>query len=194
MATVQHSALTDPNIHEPKGVSTAAAGKVYIANGAGSGTWVYPSGHAYADMYITGSSTSQTLAAASAKAKLNPTGAWTANGNQAVTMDAANGQITVLQAGVYQLDFWIVFETAAIASGAAYNFHYAVNGTAATRKVYVKKTTNNVDTLNVSAVGYATLAANDIVSMYVGGDATSSSTAIIPKEAGFSLLLVDPSA
>jgi len=37
MATVQHSALTDPNIHEPKGVSTAAAGKVYVANGAGSG-------------------------------------------------------------------------------------------------------------------------------------------------------------
>ncbi len=61
-------------------------------------------------MYINGSSTSQTLAAASAKAKLNPTGAWTANGSQAVTIDATNGQITVLQGGVYQLDFWIVFE------------------------------------------------------------------------------------
>jgi hypothetical protein len=58
--------------------------------------------------------------------------------------------------------------------------------------VYVKKTTNNVDTLNVSAVGYATLATNDIVSMHVGGDSTSSSTAITPKEAGFSILLVDP--
>lgn len=193
MATVQHSALTDPNLHEPKGVSTAASGKVYVANGSGSGVWQYPAGHAYGDMYITGASTSQTLAAASAKAKLNPTGVWTANGNQAVTIDAANGQITVLQAGVYQLDFWIVFETAAISSGAAYNFHYAVNGTASTRKVYVKKTTNGVDTLNVSAVGYATLAANDIVSMYVGGDGTSSSTAITPKEAGLSLLLVDPS-
>lgn len=192
MATVQHSALTDPNLHEPKGVSTAAAGKVYVANGSGSGAWQYPAGHAYADMYITGSSTAQTLAASSAKAKLNPTGAWTANGNQAVTMDAANGQITVLQAGVYQLDFWIVFETAAIASGAAYNFHYALNGTPSTRKVYVKKTSNGVDTLNVSAVGYATLAANDIFSMYVGGDGTSSGTAITPKEAGLSLLLVDP--
>lgn len=192
MATVQHSVLTDPNLHEPKGVSTAASGKVYIANGSGSGTWRYPSGHAYGDMYITGASTAQTLAAASAKAKLNPTGVWTANGNQAVTIDATNGQITVLEAGVYQLDFWIVFETAAISSGAAYNFHYAVNGTAATRKVYVKKTTNNVDTLNVSAVGYATLAANDIVSMYVGGDGTSSGTTITPKEAGLSLLLVDP--
>ena len=192
MATVQHSALTDPNLHEPKGVSTAASGKVYQANGAGSGTWVYPAGHAYGDMYITNGSTSQTLSAASALAKLNPTSAWVANGNQAVTMDAANGQITVLQGGVYQLDFWIVFETAAISSGAAYNFHYAINGTSGTRKVYVKKTTNNVDTLNVSAVGYATLAANDVVSMYVGGDGTSSSTAIIPKEAGFSILLVDP--
>jgi len=158
MATVQHSALTDPNIHEPKGVSSAAAGKVYVANGAGSGSWLYPSGHAYADMYITGSSTAQTLSAASAKAKLNPTGAWTANGFQAATIDATNGQITVATGGVYQLDFWMVFETAAVASGAAYNFHYAINGTPGTRKVYVKKTSNGVDTLNVSAIGYATLA------------------------------------
>ena len=193
MATVQHSALTDPNIHEPKGVSTAAAGKVYTADGAGSGSWVFPAGHAYGDMYITNGSVAQTLAAASAKAKLNPTGSWTANGNQAVTIDATNGQITVLQGGVYQLDFWIVFETAAISGGAAYNFHYAINGTSGTRKVYVRKTTNNVDTLNVSAVGYATLAANDVVSMYVGGDGTSSGTTITPKEAGFSILLVDPS-
>lgn len=34
-----HSALTDPNIHEPKGASTAASGQVYQANGSGSGTW-----------------------------------------------------------------------------------------------------------------------------------------------------------
>lgn len=34
-----HSALTDPNLHEPKGVSTANAGQVYVADGAGSGAW-----------------------------------------------------------------------------------------------------------------------------------------------------------
>lgn len=39
MANVQHSAITDPNIHEPKGVTSAAAGTVYVANGSGSGTW-----------------------------------------------------------------------------------------------------------------------------------------------------------
>lgn len=39
MADVQHSAIADPNIHEPKGVASAAAGTVYVANGTGSGTW-----------------------------------------------------------------------------------------------------------------------------------------------------------
>jgi hypothetical protein len=36
----EHVAITDPQIHEPKGISTAAAGTVYKANGSGSGTWV----------------------------------------------------------------------------------------------------------------------------------------------------------
>lgn len=37
---VQHSAITDPNIHEPKGVATAVSGSVYLADGSGSGSWV----------------------------------------------------------------------------------------------------------------------------------------------------------
>jgi hypothetical protein len=39
MANVNHSALTDPYLHEPKGASTASAGEVYVADGAGSGAW-----------------------------------------------------------------------------------------------------------------------------------------------------------
>jgi hypothetical protein len=39
MANIQHSTLTDPNLHEPKGISTAAANTVYMANGSGSGTY-----------------------------------------------------------------------------------------------------------------------------------------------------------
>lgn len=37
-----HSALTDPEIHEPKGASTASINTVYTSNGAGSGSWVAP--------------------------------------------------------------------------------------------------------------------------------------------------------
>lgn len=39
MANIQHSVLTDPNLHEPKGVSTATTGQVYVANGSGTGVW-----------------------------------------------------------------------------------------------------------------------------------------------------------
>lgn len=39
MANVEHSALTGSNLHEPKGVATATADTVYIADGLGSGAW-----------------------------------------------------------------------------------------------------------------------------------------------------------
>lgn len=55
MANIAHGSITDPNLHEPKGATTATAGQVYVANGGGSGTW-------------------QLLAAASMAATGNPLG------------------------------------------------------------------------------------------------------------------------
>lgn len=37
--TVQHSALTGAELHEPKGAASATANTVYVANGSGSGAW-----------------------------------------------------------------------------------------------------------------------------------------------------------
>lgn len=37
-----HSTLTDPELHEPKGVAAAASGEVYLSDGLGSGSWVVP--------------------------------------------------------------------------------------------------------------------------------------------------------
>lgn len=39
MANVSHASLTGSELHEPKGVASAPLGTVYVANGAGSGTW-----------------------------------------------------------------------------------------------------------------------------------------------------------
>jgi hypothetical protein len=39
MADITHAVLTDPEIHEPKGITTASAGQVYRADGVGSGSW-----------------------------------------------------------------------------------------------------------------------------------------------------------
>jgi hypothetical protein len=38
-----HSTLTDPFIHEPKGIASVGEGLVYVSDGAGSGNWVSPS-------------------------------------------------------------------------------------------------------------------------------------------------------
>ncbi len=37
--TIQHNIIADPDIHEPKGVATAASNSLYVANGSGSGVW-----------------------------------------------------------------------------------------------------------------------------------------------------------
>ncbi len=35
----EHADLTDPELHEPKGIAAASADTVYVADGAGTGTW-----------------------------------------------------------------------------------------------------------------------------------------------------------
>ncbi len=50
MANVNHSTLTDPYLHEPKGVASASSGEIYIANGSGSGAWT--KAHAHINGYI----------------------------------------------------------------------------------------------------------------------------------------------
>ncbi len=39
MANIEHSSITDPDIHEPKGIAAAAVDTLYIADGAGSGAY-----------------------------------------------------------------------------------------------------------------------------------------------------------
>lgn len=39
MANIEHSSLTTGELHEPKNISAANSGEVYVADGAGSGVW-----------------------------------------------------------------------------------------------------------------------------------------------------------
>ena len=41
MANIQHASIPEAQLHEPKGVSIAPAGSVYVADGAGSGSWAF---------------------------------------------------------------------------------------------------------------------------------------------------------
>lgn len=58
-----HRTLTDPEIHEPKGASTAIANAAYFATGGGSGSWRKPYFMGWEDIADDG--TSQTLTSGS---------------------------------------------------------------------------------------------------------------------------------
>ena len=190
--TVQHNAITDPDIHEPKGIAAATAGKVYVSDGASSGDWKYAPGKAHAELYITSGATAHTLAAASAFTKVNPSGEWTASGNEDhLTVDAANGEIDLLYAGHYYISFWMTFSTAAIAQNSLYKFKFALDGTVNPRSVYVSKPTNGSDIIEISASGLVTATANQTLSIYAGGDGTSSGTNFTPLECGLQALYLD---
>ena len=69
---VDHATLTDPELHEPKGASTATSGQVYAANGSGSGVWAKPFKYvSVATAYSTGSP--YAYSATTSEAVLNPT-------------------------------------------------------------------------------------------------------------------------
>ena len=38
----EHASITDPNIHEPKGASTASSGQILVADGSGGTSWQTP--------------------------------------------------------------------------------------------------------------------------------------------------------
>lgn len=213
--TIQHKLITDPDIHEPKGTSTALANQVYAANGSGSGSWQdvkpagtvgavankvyvtdgagagslqYPAGKLYADMYIDAGVTSQTLSAGSAYAKLDPGSEWTAGAYKGLTINGTDGTITLTEPGTYMISFWVSFTTASIAAGTEYNFRYAINGTPTARIIKVEKHTAGSDLLSICAQGLATVSANDVLSVHVAGDGTSSGTTITVQEAGLTAI------
>ena len=85
----EHSLITDPNIHEPKGASTASEGMVYVANGSGSGTWrSWPYGKAVYQHLLT---TAQVVTTTPTKLQINGEGPLTQTGR--LPRDHAGGSL-----------------------------------------------------------------------------------------------------
>lgn len=58
---VEHVNIADGQRHEPKGISSASSGTVYVANGSGSGAWSTLSGQAVITAVIDDVSTAGTV-------------------------------------------------------------------------------------------------------------------------------------
>lgn len=121
MANVNHSTLTDPFLHEPKGVSTATVGRLYRSDGAGSGSWVHiPSGWGY----YQHSGAAQNITTVASKLQINGSGALTNTSylpreirGTSQLWDTANHKVTPMKLGDsydIRLDLPITARTSAV--------------------------------------------------------------------------------
>jgi hypothetical protein len=167
MPTVAHSSLTGVNSHEPKGVESATAGKAYISDGANSGDWTYPGGHVYGSIYSKdGAIAIGTIGTTPKKFEV-----FTADGPSNQTTPAhASDQITVGVAGDYYVSGAFTIATAAAGDAGLYQIHLRVNGTENAAIGGRYQLSGSADTAEMHIAGIVTLAANDVVTVYVESD------------------------
>lgn len=119
--TIEHNSISDPYIHEPKGISTATADEVYVADGLGSGVWSLPKPYGsntanageypislgggnitwiknpFGFVYFENIATPYTLSYPAAYTKLNPT--TTAPGVSYKVTEGTNARLTYIGPG-----------------------------------------------------------------------------------------------
>lgn len=101
----EHRDLTDTDgLHEPKGISSATAGQVYVADGAGGGTWMdsleQNVNHLEADFLA---SSAIPVAAADTPIKISSTyGAWTVDDSTGDISIDTDGKLTFGSDGWYE--------------------------------------------------------------------------------------------
>jgi hypothetical protein len=173
---MQHVDILDPYRHEPKGISTATAGQIYIANGAASGVWTTP---VYGEKKIESNATAFTPIAADITQfkKLASTG-WANGEYSGVTLNTDD--ITLTTAGIYEVCFWSSISTSA-ATGTKFAVKYALNGTTATRKMTTQKNSAGADYLTIAASGIVSATAGQVLAIYM---ASSAATTFTVEDAG----------
>lgn len=125
MADIQHSIITDPDVHEPKGISTAPANTTYVANGAGSGDWTVVDYKVQGQEVLSGRSyVSQSPSTTDTSLQLTFGPAVSATD---AALDAA-GNLTILTAGTYQIVFVLRLARTSATGEALLGARWKVNG------------------------------------------------------------------
>ena len=192
MATVQHSAITDPNIHEPKGVAAATINKVYVSNGTGSGTWqklsppqlagLTTNGQAGDTVTVNGSgnfvftgtphgqvhffnlATPYTLTYPSSFTKLAPT--TTAGGLPSNFTESTTGRLTYT--GTDTVPVFVSYSVSLDqTSGADRDLVVAIYENGSVSNGYAVTTTTSGQKHNLVGVHTLTMATNDYVELYI---------------------------
>lgn len=179
---VEHVNIDDANIHEPKGAASAAAGAVYVSDGAGSGSWETA---AYGGIFsedsdsVTISTIGTTVKKFAAFSQTNP--------SQGVTTSFADDQITVLSAGDYQIIFNATVQTVASGDAGNYQWHIRINDVETTIGVH-KEMTGSSDQGSIACQGIKTLAANDVISVWIESDSGADTDDITVPHCSLSVI------
>ena len=188
---VEHNTLTDPDLHEPKGVAAASAGQTHIADGAGSGAWEYNLGNCHGDAIIASNATVTAITAASDSTLstdtdyIKVTAGWSLA--HARNMSLNVDELVIDVAGEYFITFWADIKVPL--NNNFVGIKYAINDTPpySNRKVIAQSSTTN-DFLNLSASGIvAGLSVNDTLSVYIAGTKTDN---LVVQEAGLIAFLL----
>lgn len=183
--SIQHAAITDPDIHEPKGAAAATNRQVLMANGTGGTTFVNNFFNCHSQIGITSNTTAKAMTAA-VDPTLNTdtdyakmTGApfpWAVTYTDNITFDAVNDQFTLPFSGYYLVSFWGSFKVAAINTFIAVK--YAINNTVpySTQKLITQSTTaNDIKTLAATSIVGPVVASN-VLSFYLASTTATNVT------------------
>ena len=191
MANINHEVIADPYIHEPKGVASALANKLYVSNGTGSGTWkklspssllgvtgegtagtffsvngtgefvLLPAPHGGCDFFDATLAAPYTLAATTSYQKLAPT--TTAGGNQVLFTEGTNARLTYT--GTASVAMYIDYSVSLSLTGTARDVTFAIYKNGSVVKGY---SVLNVATVKHNVCGATTIYMNqnDYVEIY----------------------------
>lgn len=179
---IEHDAIADGERHEPKGISTATSGHIYVADGLGSGSWSGELTPAFGQMSITNNATAIAVTAAtdtdlytdSDFTKLTGAGApWASIQLEDFTFNT--DRLICNTAGTYYIDVYMVVSHSV--NNVLVGMKYSVNDTTP----FIARTPAvNLPNLGKKSIltgcGIGTLAANDYVSLYIASDTTGNVT------------------
>jgi hypothetical protein len=200
MANINHEVIADPYIHEPKGVASALADKVYVSNGTGSGTWkklspsslagitgngtvgtflsidgtgnfvFLPAPHGQTDFFDATLAAPYTLSATTSYQKLAPT--TVGQGSPALFTEGTNARLTYT--GDETVSMAVNYNLSLNIGSSAKDVTIAVykNGEIANGRTV--STTSSSTKINMSGMTIVEMAQNDYVEIYAKISATDT--------------------
>lgn len=184
--SINHKDITDPNIHEPKGVSAAVANRVYLSDGAGSGNWekvpynAIDGNIAYGSMVVTGNSVTFPITAAADTTLSTPaqfslftgTGAPISGENLfGFTFDV--NRLIVPYTGVYHITAYM--NIASFPSNTSkIALRYLINGSVYSSRGPIIKSAVAGDQSQMFGQGFVSLTAGDYIQLTIGSDTSGN--------------------